>query len=247
MLVFDVLAGILIAVGLSVADLFVRIARPPASVLGQVPGLAGLHDIDDYPEARQIPGLLVFRYDAPLCFANAEDFRTRALDAVDDANEGGTPVEWFLLNAEAIVELDMTSADALRRLIDDLEERNVVFAMARVKQDFRAQLARGGLIGHIDEDRIYPTLPVALEAFEHRGRGAPARPCPSAAGGAAPSSGMRASIDALEVVQLRPHCGVLALLLVEQLLERRHLGRRRAGRAAGRAGAARPGQGTRWR
>ena len=87
-LVFDVLAGILIAVGLSVADLFVRIARPPASVLGQVPGLAGLHDIDDYPAARQIPGLLVFRYDAPLCFANAEDFRTRALDAVDEANEG---------------------------------------------------------------------------------------------------------------------------------------------------------------
>ncbi len=171
-LIFDVLAGILIAVGLSVADLFVRIARPPASVLGQVPGLAGLHDIDDYPEARQIPGLLVFRYDAPLCFANAEDFRTSVLDAVDDANEGGTPVEWLLLNAEAIVELDMTSADALRRLVDDLEERHVVFAMARVKQDFRAQLARGGLIGHIDEGRIFPTLPVALEAFGHRAEAA---------------------------------------------------------------------------
>ena len=71
--VFGVLAGILIAVGLSVVDLFVRIARPPASVLGIVPGVAGLHDIDDYPKARQVPGLLVFRYDAPLCFANAED------------------------------------------------------------------------------------------------------------------------------------------------------------------------------
>jgi high affinity sulfate transporter 1 len=167
-LVFDVLAGILIAVGLSVADLFVRIARPPASVLGQVPGLAGLHDIDDYPQAHQVPGLLVFRYDAPLCFANAEDFRTRALDAVDEANEGPTPIEWFLLNAEAIVELDMTSAAALRRLVDELAERRVSFAMARVKQDFRAQLARGGLIGQIDEARIFPTLPVALEAFEHR-------------------------------------------------------------------------------
>ena len=175
-LVFDVLAGILIAVGLSVADLFVRIARPPASVLGQVPGLAGLHDIDDYPAARQIPGLLVFRYDAPLCFANAEDFRTRALDAVDEANEGPAPVEWFLLNAEAIVELDMTSAAALRRLVDELAERNVAFAMARVKQDFRSQLARGGLIGPIDEARIYPTLPVALEAFERRAQGGAADP-----------------------------------------------------------------------
>src|SRR6478735_8711375 len=98
-LVFDVLAGILVAVGLSVAELFMRVARPPASVLGRVPGLAGLHDIDDYPEAETIPGIVVFRYDAPLCFANAQDFRARALRAVDDQAE---PVEWFLLNAEAI-------------------------------------------------------------------------------------------------------------------------------------------------
>ena len=145
MLVFDVLAGILIAVGLSVADLFVRIARPPASVLGQVPGLAGLHDIDDYPDARQVPGLLVFRYDAPLCFANARGLPDPRARRGRRGQRGPTPVEWFLLNAEAIVELDMTSADALRRLVDELGDRNVAFAMARVKQDFRAQLARGGL------------------------------------------------------------------------------------------------------
>jgi len=164
-LVFDVLAGILIAVGLSVAELFVRVARPPASVLGRVPGLAGLHDIDDYPEAETIPGLVVFRYDAPLCFANAQDFRVRALRAVDDQAE---PVEWFLLNAEAIVELDVTSADALRQLIRDLEERHVVFAMARVKQDLRRYLGKARLFDVIDEERIYATLPVAVEAFEAR-------------------------------------------------------------------------------
>ena len=164
-LLFGVLAGILIAVGLSVADLLVRIARPPASVLGIVPGVAGLHDIEDYPDARQIPGLIVFRYDAPLCFANAEDFRLRALDAVDEQPE---PIEWFLLNAEAIVELDITSADALRHLIDELHGRDVTVAMARVKQDLRAQLERVGLLEVIGEDRIFPTLPVALEAFERR-------------------------------------------------------------------------------
>jgi SulP family sulfate permease len=162
-LVFGVLAGILVAVGLSVADLFARVARPPASVLGRVPGLAGLHNVEDYPDAEQIPGLVVFRYDAPLCFANAEDFHDRALEAVDAQP---VPVEWFLLNAEAIVELDVTAADALRALIDDLGERRVVFAMARVKQDFRAQLARGGLLQAMDEERIYPTLPTAVEAFE---------------------------------------------------------------------------------
>ncbi len=164
-LVFDVLAGILVAMALSVADLLARVARPPASVLGRVPGLAGLHNVEDYPDAEQIPGLLVFRYDAPLCFANAEDFRTRALAAVDAQ---AIPVEWFLLNAEAIVELDTTSADSLHQLMADLADRGVTFAMARVKQDLRAQLRRGGLLGTIDEARIYPTLPVAVEAFEHR-------------------------------------------------------------------------------
>jgi MFS superfamily sulfate permease-like transporter len=160
---FDVLAGILVAVGLSVLELFARVARPPAAVLGRVPGLAGLHNVEDYPDAQTIRGLVVFRYDAPLCFANAQDFRTRATRAVDAQKE---PVQWFLLNAEAIVELDLTAAEALGQLVDDLEARHVVFAMARVKQDLRAQLLRGGLLKVIDEERMYPTLPVAVEAFE---------------------------------------------------------------------------------
>ncbi len=162
-LAFDVLTGILIAIALSVADLFARVARPPAAVLGHVPGLAGLHNVADYPDAVQTPGLLVFRYDAPLCFANAADFRARALAAVD-----GQPVRvrWFLLNAEAIVELDTTAVDAMGQLARDLGARGVVFAMARVKQGLRAQLVRGRLFRLIDEGRLYPTLPVAEEAFE---------------------------------------------------------------------------------
>ncbi len=164
-LLFGVLAGILVAVGLSVAELFLRMARPAAAVLGRAPGVAGLHDIDDYPDAKTIPGLVVFRYDAPLCFANAQDFRTRALDAVDDEAEA-SHVDWLLLNAEAIVELDVTAADALRQLAEDLAERDVLFAMARVKQDLRDDLARAHLFEVLEEDRIYPTLPVAVEAFE---------------------------------------------------------------------------------
>ncbi len=71
-----------------------------------------------------------------------------------------------MLNAEAIVELDATAADALVQLVEDLGERGIVFVMARVKQDLRAQLRRGGLLEVIEEDRMYPTLPVAVEAFE---------------------------------------------------------------------------------
>jgi MFS superfamily sulfate permease-like transporter len=84
----------------------------------------------------------------------------------------GSGIDWFLLNAEAIVELDVTAADALRQLAKDFEKRHVVFAMARVKQELRKQIVRGGLLDIIDEERFYPTLPVAVEAYqgwrEHR-------------------------------------------------------------------------------
>jgi SulP family sulfate permease len=164
-LIAGVLVGILIAIALSVMDLFARVARPEAAVLGRAPGVAGLHDVTDYPDAVTIPGLVVFRYDAPLCFANANDFRTRAMEAVDAETE---PVEWLLLNAEANVEVDLTAADALGQLHDDLESRGIVLALARVKQDLRDQLERIGLITHIGPERIFATLPVALDAFERR-------------------------------------------------------------------------------
>lgn len=166
-LLVDVLAGILVAIALSVGDLFMRVARPRSAILGRPPGVAGLHNVEDYPDAATIPGLVVFRYDAPLCFANAHDFKTRALEAVERQPQ---PVEWLLLNAEAIVEVDLTAADALGELHDELARRGIVFALARVKQDLRDQLERIGLITHIGQDRLFATLPVALEAFERRPR-----------------------------------------------------------------------------
>ncbi|HZA32161.1 MAG TPA: SulP family inorganic anion transporter, partial [Propionibacteriaceae bacterium] len=101
-LILDVLYGIAVAVGLSILDLLRRIARPHDGILGYVPGIAGMHDVDDYATGRQVPGLLVYRYDAPLFFANADDFKRRALASVDAAD---TPVEWFLLNTEANIEV----------------------------------------------------------------------------------------------------------------------------------------------
>ncbi|WP_445519797.1 STAS domain-containing protein [Streptomyces sp. NEAU-174] len=94
MLALDILYGVIVAVGLSVAELLTRVARPHDAVEGLVPGLAGMHDIDDYPQARTIPGLLVYRYDSPLFFANAEDLGRRALAAVDEQT---VPVRWFVL------------------------------------------------------------------------------------------------------------------------------------------------------
>ena len=160
-----VLYGVLAAVALSILDLLRRVAHAHDSVLGFVPGLAGMHDIEDYPDAASVPGLVVYRYDAPLCFANAEDFRRRAMAAVEQ-DDG--PVDWFVLNAEANVEVDLTALDALDQLREELSHKGITFAMARVKQDLRDALAAAGLLTKIGEDRIFMTLPTAVEAFEKR-------------------------------------------------------------------------------
>jgi high affinity sulfate transporter 1 len=162
---FDLLVGIGVAVALSVGDLMRRIARGHDAVQGIVPNLAGLHDIEDYPEATTIPGLVVYRYDAPLCFANVEDFRRRAFKAIDDET---TPVEWLLLNMEANVEIDLSATDMLEELRGDLEERGIVLALARVKQDLALYLRRSGLDERIGADHIFPTLPTALDGFRSR-------------------------------------------------------------------------------
>ncbi|GAA3337448.1 SulP family inorganic anion transporter [Amorphoplanes nipponensis] len=161
-LVFDILSGVLLAIGLSVAEMLHRVARPHDAVQGFVPGLAGMHDIDDYPQASTVPGLLVYRYDSPLFFANAEDFRRRALAAVDGQRE---PVAWFVLNAEANVEVDMTGLDALEQLRTELTGRGVVFALARVKRDLLVALDAYGLTAAVGPERIFPTLPTAVAAY----------------------------------------------------------------------------------
>ena len=170
-LVFNILYGVLFAVALSVAEMLYRVARPHDGVLGRVPGLAGMHDVDDYPQAQTIPGLVVYRYDSPLFFANAENFRRRALAAVDQ----GGDVDWFVLNTEANVEVDITALDAVEALRAELAGRGIVLALARVKQDLRVQLDAYGLTATIGQDRIFPTLPTAVAAYEEwvRGRRVP--------------------------------------------------------------------------
>jgi SulP family sulfate permease len=161
-LALGALQGVLIAVALSVLDLLHRVTRPHDGILGYVPGLAGMHDVDDYPQAEQVPGLVVYRYDSPLFFANSEDFIQRALGAIDSSP---TPAKWFLLNAEANVGVDLTAADTLESLRQEVERRGIVFAMARVKQDLRDDLQRVGFLEQVGESRIFMTLPTAVAAF----------------------------------------------------------------------------------
>jgi high affinity sulfate transporter 1 len=158
-LALDVLYGVLVAIGLSVLDLLRRVARPHDGILGFAPGIAGMHDIDDYPDARAVQGLVVYRYDSPLFFANVEDFKRRALASLDRAD---APTEWFLLNAEANVQVDITAIDALEELRQELDRRGIVFAMARVKQDLHDELRPSGFVDRVGEDRVFMTLPTAV-------------------------------------------------------------------------------------
>ena len=157
-----ILYGVLIAIAVSVAELLLRVARPHDAILGLVPGLAGMHDVDDYPRPRTIPGLVVYRYDAPLFFANAQDFRRRALAA---ARCHGPP-RWFVLNVEANVEADFTALEAVEALRDELARDGTVFALARVKQDLLVRLNAFGLAAKIGQDRLFPTLPTAVAAYQ---------------------------------------------------------------------------------
>ena len=143
-------------------DLLRRVARPHDAVEGTVPGLAGMHDVNDHPDAQCVPGLLVYRYDSPLFFANAEDFRHRALTAVEEADQ---PVSWLLLNMEANVEVDLTALDALEDLRDTLADRGVLVALARVKQDLREDLDAFGLTERIGPEHVYPTMPTAVASY----------------------------------------------------------------------------------
>lgn len=156
-----VLYGVMIAIALSVLDLMRRVARPNDAVLGWVPGLAGMHDVEDYPEADVLPGLVVYRWDSPLFFANADDFRRRALATVDAHDN----VRWFVINTEAMVQLDITAVDELESLRQELDDRGIVLGLARLKQSVRAQLVPSGFIERVGEDHIFPTLPTAVDAY----------------------------------------------------------------------------------
>ena len=159
-----VLEGIGVAIALSVLDLLRRIVNPHDGILGYVPGVAGMHDVDDYPQAVQVPGLVVYRYDAPLFFANSANFLTKALDAVHRAQEKA-PVHWLLLNVESNVEVDVTAVDTLETLRLTLADEGVELALARVKQDLRSPLRAAGFLERLGPDRVFPTLPTAVAGY----------------------------------------------------------------------------------
>jgi MFS superfamily sulfate permease-like transporter len=156
-----VLEGIAVAVALSILNVFGRAWRPYQTTLGRVPGLAGQHDRHLHPEAQDLPGLVIFRFDAPLFFANARTFRDRIRGLA-----GGDPrPRWIVIAAEPITDVDTTAADMLADLDEELNAKGTSLVFAELKDPVRAKLERYELIGPLDPDHFFPTLDAAVNQF----------------------------------------------------------------------------------
>ncbi|CAN7802410.1 sulfate permease [Paraburkholderia hospita] len=160
--VFGAIPGICIAVVIAVIEFLWDGWRPHFAVLGRVDDMRGYHDIKRYPQAARIPGLLLFRWDAPLFFANAELFQERLLEAVD---ESPTPVRRVVVAAEPVTSVDVTSADMLRELIRILGERGIALHFAEMKDPVRDKLRRFELTELIGGERFHPTVGSAVDDY----------------------------------------------------------------------------------
>jgi high affinity sulfate transporter 1 len=160
--VFGAVPGIGIAVVIAVIEFLWDGWRPHSAVLGRVDHIKGYHDITRYPNAKRIDGLVLFRWDAPLFFANAEFFRDRVLAAVASSP---TPVKWVVVAAEPVTSVDVTAADVLAELDDALQAPGIELAFAEMKDPVKDKLKRFGLFARFGADAFYPTLGEAVRAF----------------------------------------------------------------------------------
>ena len=158
---FGVLPGIAIAVAVSVAVAFRRVWWPYQTVLGRVRDLPGYHDLRSYPDAEALPGLVVFRFDAPLFFANARTFR----EQIRKLASAEPPPTWIIVAAEPITDVDTTAADMLEELDEALNARGTSLVFAEMKDPVRRKIERYELTRTIDPRHFFPTLDAAIAAF----------------------------------------------------------------------------------
>lgn len=159
----DLLTGVLVAIGLSMLLTLGRVARPHDAILGAGVGLDGWIDVDD--GAQPLGGLLVYRFDGPLFFANGEYYLNRVRAALD-ANPG--PETTVVLDMEGIGSVDTTAVDHLADLVDELEARGMIVGIARANHEVLGFLTNAGLIARLGPERVFPTINAAVH--EHRRR-----------------------------------------------------------------------------
>jgi high affinity sulfate transporter 1 len=156
-----VLPGIAVAVGLSILNVFRRAWWPYDTVLGRVEGLAGYHDVHIHPEAEHLPGLTIYRFDAPLFFANAKTFR----DEIRRMASAEPKPRWILIAAEPVTDVDTTASDVLEELDEGLNAEGISLVFAELKDPVREKIERYGLTRTIDPRHFFPTIEAAVAAF----------------------------------------------------------------------------------
>jgi len=160
--VLGAIPGIGLAIAVAVIEFLWDGWRPYSAVLGRVEGVEGYHDITRYPDARQIPGLLLLRWDAPLFFANAELFKKRVLE---EAAKSLTQVRWLIIAAEPITSIDITAADALAELDQALHAAAIKLCFAEMKDPVKDKLKRFGLFDQLGERFFFPTVGAAVNSY----------------------------------------------------------------------------------
>jgi high affinity sulfate transporter 1 len=163
--VVGVIPGIGLAIVIAVIEFLWDGWRPHFAVLGEPEGVEGYHDITRYPEARQIPGLILFRWDAPLFFANAELFKERVLE---EASKAPAPVRWLVVAAEPVTSVDVTAADTIAELEEALRARAIRLCFAELKDPVRDKLKRFGLYSRLGEENFYPTIDAAVIGYKSK-------------------------------------------------------------------------------
>jgi high affinity sulfate transporter 1 len=161
--VFGAIPGIGLAIVIAVIEFLWDGWRPHSAVLASVDRVEGYHDITRYPDARLIPGLVLFRWDAPLFFANAELFRQRTLDAVRDSP---TAVNWVVIAAEPVTSVDVTAADVVSELDDSLHASGIELCFAEMKEPVKDKLKRFGLMARFGEQTFFATIEEAVRAYK---------------------------------------------------------------------------------
>jgi SulP family sulfate permease len=159
---FGVLQALVVAVGLSIIDTVRRSARPYDAVLGWVPGLEGYRNVAIYPSARVTPGVVVYRLDDRLFFANAGYVKGRVREAIRAAP---TETAWFVFDAEAVNHIDSTGMEALLDLTRDLRREGITLVVARLRSRMRPEFAVAGLTEEIGAEHFYPSVKLAVDAF----------------------------------------------------------------------------------
>jgi MFS superfamily sulfate permease-like transporter len=160
--VLGVIPGIGLAIAIAIAEFLWDGWRPHSAVLGRAHGVKGYHDITRYPDARQIPGLVLFRWDAPLFFANAEFFKERVLDAV---TKSPTPVRWLVVAAEPVTSVDVSAGDTVAELDEALHTQGIEFCFAELKDPVKDKLKRFGLFSQLGEQYFFPTIGAAVSSY----------------------------------------------------------------------------------